>query len=129
MPISIDSDVWQSAEKGESMRHQALQFLQEHPESAFHAHEICDTVADTNWSEIHEEWRMMDEIGKDEYLKEHDTIQGTDEWHDATDALDVLRPHLGALIASGDIEYKQIPEEESEVPLKGDPLYYHISDQ
>lgn len=115
MPISTDDEGWQNADAGESIHQRILDFLNEHPDEAFHYRELADEIVDTSWSEAHdEEWNPPGDRDREAV----DTIE-----EQAESIMDQVLTNkvMGAadqLVYEGQLEKRIVAAEDTNLPYK-----------
>jgi len=123
MPISTTDSVWQDADLEQRVRGEVLEFLKENDGQAFHSFELADEVFDTNWAEYHDQQAVINTVGEDEYYENKEQY---DEEHEI-DYDESLKPYdhmyrlhlitfLDKLAQNGEIEFRHIPRDETELP-------------
>jgi len=101
MPIDTNSEVWQSTERAGSTRTEILEFFKDNPDKAYTVNEISQEILGVDVFEVPE---IDGEIG--EILGEITVQQANKSMYEA-----FIKSHLSALVYTGDIHGKPIPNE------------------
>jgi hypothetical protein len=67
MPIPTDSDAWQNGEEPVRLHSKILDFLKQHPDTAFHKREIADELTHTEWEASRETERLKQDLTEEEF--------------------------------------------------------------
>ena len=132
MSLSKDTDAWANGESRHLLRDEIAEFLEDNSDSVYHLREIADQICDLDWSSVHEEERVINEIGEDEYYEQVDS-GNRDEINDSSPGF-AIRRHtsttevqivLEQLIHENKVVSRSIPVEETDIPYGWDSVGFY----
>lgn len=124
MPISTDSDEWDSSQSAEPLYKRVLAFLRENEGQAFRMRELSDEILDSSWDDAREQERKRQELSESEYrefITNEDTGDATDT---LTDILFQLKIEMAVakLIELGHAELRKVDGDAFNLPWGWDTV-------